>query len=276
MPGGQKVQQTVESVLNLATNHVDISHGQLRFHIVRRCGGSGTYVTYISGPGAGQQQRLRTFAGGQCIGRVGFEHALVFGGGTGVIALLGQTMGFGMLRRHLLSTHAGTGGTSALGGIGIRITRVRRGTVHTRLRGGLNDLRNHLVGKLLELVVTRKALQQWHRTAGNQREQCGRALHLQRLGNRGIGRDIDTGELNLAVQGVHRVAQRTGHREQAVIGRYPQEQQDREGRRSLHHCLEGVFGGVDHVPTSGRSATRLAGLGLDLMLQRLQIDGARQ
>ena len=185
-------------------------------------------------------------------------------------------MGFGMLRRHLLSTHAGTGGTSALGGIGIRITRVRRGTVHTRLRGGLNDLRNHLVGKLLELVVTRKALQQRHRTAGNQREQCGRALHLQRLGNRRIGRDIDTGELNLAVQGVHRVAQCTGHREQAVIGRHPQEQQDREGRGSLHHCLEGVFGGVDHVPTSGRSATRLAGLGLDLMLQRLQIDGARQ
>ena len=185
-------------------------------------------------------------------------------------------MGFGMLRRHLLSTRDGTGGTSALGGIGIRITRVRRGTVHTRLRGGLNDLRNHLVGKLLELVVTRKALQQRHRTAGNQREQCGHALHLQRLGNRGIGRDIDTGELNLAVQGVHRVAQCTGHREQAVIGRHPQEQQDREGRGSLHHCLEGVFGGIDHVPTSGRRAARLSGLGLDLMLQRLQIDGARQ
>ena len=88
MPGGQKVQQTVESVLNLATNHVDISHGQLRFHIVRRCGGSGTYVTYISGPGAGQQQRLRTFAGGQCIGRVGSEHALVFGGGFGTRTVL--------------------------------------------------------------------------------------------------------------------------------------------------------------------------------------------
>ena len=46
------------------------------------------------------------------------EHRWI-GGGTGVIALLGQTMGFGMLRRHLLSTRDGTGGTSALGGIGI-------------------------------------------------------------------------------------------------------------------------------------------------------------
>ena len=99
---------------------------------------------------------------------------------------------------------------------------------------------------------------------------------MERLRDRRIRRDIDTRQLNLAVQLVHGIAQLACHIEQAVIGRYPQEQQDREGRRSLHHCLEGVFGGVDHVPTSGRSATRLAGLGLDLVLQRLQIDGARQ
>ena len=176
-----------------------------------------------------------------------------------------------MLRRHLL---LGAGG--GIRRIGIRIARIRRGTGHASLLGGGNQIRNHRVHKLLHFLSGRQALQNRHRTAVDQREQSGSTLHLERLRNRRIRRDIDTRQLNLAVQLVHGIAQLACHVEQAIIGRHPQQQQDRERGRRLHHGLERVLRGVDHITACGRSASSLPRLSLHLMLQRFKIDGSRQ
>jgi len=129
---------------------------------------------------------------------------------------------------------------------------------------------------LLQFLVGRKALQNRHRTAADQREQRRRALNLERLCDGGIGCDVDAGQLDLAVELVHRVTQCACHGEQTVVGRHPQEQQNRERGGGLHHGLERVLRGVDDISASRRSAARLPRLGLHLMLERFQINGSRQ
>ena len=68
-----EIKQTVERVLDLPADHVDVGDGKLRVHIVRLVGGSGTHHAHVRIGGTGQQQRLRTFAGGARIVRIGFQ-----------------------------------------------------------------------------------------------------------------------------------------------------------------------------------------------------------
>ena len=230
--------------------------------------GGGTHLAHIGVRGTSQQQRLRTFARGQRIVRVGFQHLVVRGRGTGIIALHRQTMGLFVLRRHRLLRRRGLPG--------VRIARIRRGAGHTSLLRHLHDLRQHLIHDLLHLLIRRHPLQQRHRPPVDQREQGRRPLDAECLGHGGERGHIDAGKLQLAVHRVHRVAQGLGHREEAIVGRQPQQQQDRERGRGLHHGLERVLRGVDDVPTGRRRASRLPRFGRDLMLQRLQIHRARQ
>ena len=183
-------------------------------------------------------------------------------------------MSLSVLGRHLL--RISTSRTGTRGSIGIRIAGIRRSAVDAGLGSGLNNLGNHFVGELLQLIITRQALQQRHRPTGNQCEQCRRPLHLQCLCDRRISRDVNAGELNLAIETIHRIAQRASHREKTVVSGHPQQQQNRERGGGLHHRLEGVLGGVDHIATSCRCAASLSWLSLDLMLQRFQIDSTRQ
>ena len=273
MTRGHEIQQTVERVLDLPADHVDIGHGELCLHIVRAIGCGGAHIAHIGVGGTCQQQRLGTLAGGKRVVGVRFKHLRVCGGGTGIVAGLRQLVCLLMLRRH---HGCRVRGSFALRIGGIGIAGIRCGTAHTGLLGHGHDLRQHLVGDLLHLVIAGQTLQQRHRAAADQREQRGSALHLQRLGDGRVGGDIDTGQLDLAVHRVDRVGERTRHREQAIVGRNPQEQQDREGGRGLYHRLERVLGGVDHVTAGCRGAAGLAGLGLDLVLQRFQIDRPRQ
>ena len=273
MAGRNEIQQTIERILNLTADHINVSDGKLCFNIIGIVGSGGTHLTHVRIGGTGQQQRLRTLAGGTRIVRIGFKHLLVRGCGASVIALLCQHIRLLMLRRHLL---LGAGSGSRVCRIGIRIAGIRRGTGHTGLLRGCDQIRNHRIHDLLHFLSGRQALQNRHRTAVDQREQCRRALHLERLRDRRIRRDIDTRQLNLAVQLVHGIAQLACHVEQAIIGRHPQQQQDRERGRRLHHGLERVLRGVDHITACGRSASSLPRFGLHLMLQRFKIDGSRQ
>lgn len=68
-----EIKQTVERVLDLPADHVDVGDGKLRVHIVRLVGGNGTHHAHVRIGGTGQQQRLRTFAGGARIVRIGFK-----------------------------------------------------------------------------------------------------------------------------------------------------------------------------------------------------------
>ena len=178
-----------------------------------------------------------------------------------------------MFRRHLILHTAGGCG---IGRVGIRIARIRSGAGHAGLLRGGDKLRHDHVCDLLQFLVGRKALQNRHRTAADQREQRRRALNLERLCDGGIGCDVDAGQLDLAVELVHRVTQCACHGEQTVVGRHPQEQQNRERGGGLHHGLERVLRGVDDISASRRSAARLPRLGLHLMLERFQINGSRQ
>ena len=56
MPGSHEVQQTVERILNLTADHIDIGHGKLRFHIVGAIGRGGAHITHVGGGGTRQQQ----------------------------------------------------------------------------------------------------------------------------------------------------------------------------------------------------------------------------
>lgn len=77
VPGGHEIQQTIEGVLNLAADHVDVGHGKLRIHIIRMLGGRSTHLTHVGGAGTGQQQRLRAFASRAGVVRIGFQHLSV-------------------------------------------------------------------------------------------------------------------------------------------------------------------------------------------------------
>ena len=140
----------------------------------------------------------------------------------------------------------------------------------------LHDLGQHLLANLRQLLVAHQPLQQRHRATANQRDQRRRALHLQCLGNLRVRGNVDARELNLPVHRVHRIGERMSHREQSVVGGHPQEQQNREGGRGLHHRLERALRGVDDVAASRRRATGLPRFGLDLMLERLQVNGSRE
>ena len=125
-----------------------------------------------------------------------------------------------MFRRYLV---LGGSGGCGIGRIGIRIARIRRGTGHTGLLGRSDQLRHHDFGDLLQLLIGRQALQNRHRTTADQCEKRRRSLHLEGLRNRRIGCDVDTGQLDLAVELVHGIAQFAGHVEQTVVGRHPQQ-----------------------------------------------------
>ena len=113
-----------------------------------------------------------------------------------------------MFRRYLV---LGGSGGCGIGRIGIRIARIRRGTGYTGLLGRSDQLRHHDFGDLLQLLIGRQALQNRHRTTADQCEKRRRSLHLEGLRNRRIGCDVDTGQLDLAVELVHGIAQFAGH-----------------------------------------------------------------
>ena len=102
MAGRNEIQQTIERILNLTADHINVSDGKLCFNIIGIVGSGGTHLTHVRIGGTGQQQRLRTLAGGTRIVRIGFKHLLVRGCGASVIALLCQHIRLLMLRRHLL------------------------------------------------------------------------------------------------------------------------------------------------------------------------------
>ena len=215
-----EVKQTVERILDLPADHIDIGHVELRFHIIRAIGGGGTHFTHVRRGGTRQQQRLGTFTRGERIVRIGFEHLRVCGRGTGIVADLRKLVRLLMLRRHHGS---GIRGTLILRTIRIRIAGVRCGSVHAGLLGHGHDLRQHLFGDLLHFLIAGQPLQQRHRAAADQGEHRRSALHLQCLGDIRIGCDVDTGHLNLPVHRVDRVGELACHREQTIIGRNPQE-----------------------------------------------------
>ena len=188
-------------------------------------------------------------------------------------------MRFLMLGRHHVGTSRRTcavTGTSTVTVGRVRVAGIRRSTVHAGLRGHRNELGDDLIDDLLQLVIARQPLKNRHRAATDQREQRRCALHLERLRDRWVACDVDAGQLNLPLELVHRVAERTGHREQTVIGRDPQQQQDRERGGGLHHRLERVLGRVDDIAARGRRSPGLPRLRLHLMLQRFEIHRARE
>ena len=137
MAGRNEIQQTIERILNLTADHINVSDGKLCFNIIGIVGSGGTHLTHVRIGGTGQQQRLRTLAGGTRIVRISFKHLLVRGCGASVIALLCQHIRLLMLRWHLL---LGAGSGSRVCRIGIRIAGIRRGTGHTGLLRGCDQL----------------------------------------------------------------------------------------------------------------------------------------
>ncbi len=79
MAGRNEIQQTIERILNLTADHINVSDGKLCFNIIGIVGSGGTHLTHVRIGGTGQQQRLRTLAGGTRIVRIGFKHLLVRG-----------------------------------------------------------------------------------------------------------------------------------------------------------------------------------------------------
>ena len=77
MAGRNEIQQTIERILNLTADHINVSDGKLCFNIIGIVGSGGTHLTHVRIGGTGQQQRLRTLAGGTRIVRIGFKHLLV-------------------------------------------------------------------------------------------------------------------------------------------------------------------------------------------------------
>ena len=62
MTGCDEIKQTVERILNLTADHINVGDGKLRFNIIGIVSSGGTHLTHVRIGGTGQQQRLRTLA----------------------------------------------------------------------------------------------------------------------------------------------------------------------------------------------------------------------
>lgn len=54
MPCCHKIQQAIERILNLSTDHIDIGNGQLRFNIIGRGSRGRTHLSHIGVTRSGQ------------------------------------------------------------------------------------------------------------------------------------------------------------------------------------------------------------------------------
>ena len=64
MTSCDEIKQTVERILNLTADHINVGDGKLRFNIIGIVSSGGTHLTHVRIGGTGQQQRFRTLAGG--------------------------------------------------------------------------------------------------------------------------------------------------------------------------------------------------------------------
>ena len=142
----------------------------------------------------------------------------------------------------------------------------------TGLLRHLDHLWDELIGDLVHLLIGGQSLQDGHGPAGQQGKEGRGILHLEGLGDLRIGRDVDTGELNAPLQGVDGLGQACGQGEEAVIGGYPEQNQNGEGGRGLNHGLETGLGCIDNVAAGSGRPSLLAWLGINLVPERAQVD----
>ena len=64
MTSCDEIKQTVERILNLTADHINVGDGKLCFNIIGIVSSGDTHLTHVRIGGTGQQQRFRTLAGG--------------------------------------------------------------------------------------------------------------------------------------------------------------------------------------------------------------------
>lgn len=89
----EKVQKAAEGILNLTTNHVHVSHGQLGIQVVRGISRHLPDLADVSRGGTVHEESLGLFTPREVIIGISLNQLGVGFGGTRIITLLGQSVG---------------------------------------------------------------------------------------------------------------------------------------------------------------------------------------